>query len=60
LNDNSSIIKKTAQKTLELEGKSIKLLNDSIDSIFINVVNLINNSKGRVVITGIGKSGLIA
>ena len=60
LSDNSSIIKKTAQKTLELESKAIKLLNDSIDSTFISVVNLINNSKGRVVITGIGKSGLIA
>jgi len=60
LSDNSSIIKKTAQNTLELESKAIKLLNNSIDSTFIDVVNLINSSDGRVVITGIGKSGLIA
>ncbi len=60
MSDNSSIIKKTAQNTLELESKAIKLLNNSIDSIFIDVVNLINSSDGRVVITGIGKSGLIA
>ena len=60
LSDNSLIIKKTAQNTLELEGRAIHSLNKSIDSTFIDVVNLINNLKGRVVITGIGKSGLIA
>lgn len=60
MNENSFIIQQTAQKTLELEAKTIKFLTNSIDSNFINVVNLINNSKGRVIITGIGKSGLIA
>ena len=60
LRDNSLLIKKTAQNTLELEGRAINSLNKSIDSTFIDVVNLINNLKGRVVITGIGKSGLIA
>ena len=60
MSDNSFKIKKTAQNTLEPEGRAINSLNKSIDSTFIGVMNLINNSKGRVVITGIGKSGLIA
>ncbi len=60
MSDNSLIIQQTAEKTLELEAKTIKSLINSIDLIFVDVVNLINNSKGRVIITGIGKSGLIA
>ncbi len=41
------------------ESKAIKALADKIDNNFVTAVNLILQSRGRVVITGMGKSGLI-
>ncbi|MBU79217.1 MAG: D-arabinose 5-phosphate isomerase [Flavobacteriales bacterium] len=42
-----------------MEAEAINNLINYIDDSFLDVVNLITNSKGRVVITGIGKSGVI-
>lgn len=49
-----------AKQTLEIERDSINNLIDTIDQDFANVVTEITNSKGRVIITGIGKSAIIA
>ncbi|WP_010134496.1 KpsF/GutQ family sugar-phosphate isomerase [Ochrovirga pacifica] len=49
-----------AKKTIELESNAIANLTNLIDSDFENAINCILNSKGRVVITGIGKSATIA
>ncbi|MFS4483077.1 KpsF/GutQ family sugar-phosphate isomerase [Hyunsoonleella sp. 2307UL5-6] len=43
-----------------MEAKAILNLSTLIDANFANTVDLIFNSKGRVVITGIGKSAIIA
>lgn len=48
-----------AKKTIELEATSIKNLEFFIDEDFVEVVNKINQCKGRVVITGIGKSAIV-
>ena len=45
--------------TILMEAEAINNLVNYIDDSFLDVVNLITNSKGRVVITGIGKSGVI-
>ena len=58
MNDKLSI-KKIAIETLSLEAKSIKKLIDSIDSEFEKVIYLIHNNKGKIIITGIGKSAII-
>jgi len=50
---------KRAIDVLEIEAQSILQLIDKIDSNFSRAVYLISKSKGRVIITGIGKSGLI-
>ena len=50
---------KRAKDVLRIEARSIMRLVDKIDSNFSRAVNLICKSKGRVIITGIGKSGLI-
>lgn len=42
-----------------MEAEAINNLINYIDDSFLDVVNLIANSKGRVVVTGIGKSGVI-
>ncbi len=49
-----------AKKVLKIEIDSAKTLNSSFNQSFYNVVKTIFNTKGRVVVTGIGKSGHIA
>ncbi|MBN2596720.1 KpsF/GutQ family sugar-phosphate isomerase [Labilibaculum sp.] len=53
-------IKQIAIKTIAEEEKTIGQLKEYIDEDFVNAVELILKSKGRVVITGIGKSANIA
>lgn len=50
----------TAKQTIEMEARAILNLSNLIDEDFANAIDLIFNSKGRVVITGIGKSAIIA
>ena len=52
-------IKKLAIKTLEIESKAISNLKSYIDDSFVKSVQYIHKSKGRVVVTGIGKSAII-
>ncbi len=49
-----------AKETIEAESKAIFNLSNLITEDFSEAVNLIYNSKGRVIITGIGKSAIIA
>ena len=51
---------KIAINTLMIEANTIKHLGDFIDEDFAKITQLILNSKGKVVITGIGKSAIIA
>ena len=57
--EEKSIIEKGKQ-VIEIEGKAVLSLTERIDENFLKAVNLIFNSKGRVILTGMGKSGLIA
>ncbi len=50
----------SAKKTLLSESQSIAKLTDYIDDSFVEAVKLIYNSKGRLIVTGIGKSAIIA
>jgi arabinose-5-phosphate isomerase len=50
----------TAKRTLLSESNSIKNLVDYLDEDFAKSVTAIFNTKGRLVVTGIGKSALIA
>lgn len=58
--NNSEAILKIARKTIETESKAIGNLAHLLNQDFTLTVNKILNSKGRVVITGIGKSAIIA
>ena len=49
-----------ARKTIESESKSIAKLADLLTDDFLKAVEIIYNSKGRLVVTGIGKSAIIA
>jgi arabinose-5-phosphate isomerase len=59
LKTNISIIA-LAKQTIAIESDAIANLTNFIDQSFENCVKLIHNSKGRVIITGIGKSAIIA
>ncbi len=50
----------TAKKTILSESKSIAKLADFLDETFATAVEKIYHSKGRLVVTGIGKSAIIA
>tara|TARA_R110002124_G_scaffold75186_1_gene201727 strand:- start:930 stop:1895 length:966 start_codon:yes stop_codon:yes gene_type:complete len=59
LNTKQSILS-TAKTTINLESKAIENLSELLTEDFANAVELIYHSKGRVIITGIGKSAIIA
>ena len=56
---NSEIIKKTALDTLNLESRAISNLSKIIDSNFCEIIELLMNCKGKIILTGIGKSAII-
>ena len=49
-----------AKETFELEASNVLALSEKIDDDFVKVVESILTLKGRVIITGIGKSAIIA
>jgi arabinose-5-phosphate isomerase len=59
LKTNKNILE-IAKKTIESDSKSIAKLADLLTDDFLKAVEIIYNSKGRLVITGIGKSAIIA
>ena len=57
---NKSQVIKEAKKVLKIEIDSAKTLSSSFNQSFYNVVKTIFDTQGRIVVTGIGKSGHIA
>jgi arabinose-5-phosphate isomerase len=55
-----SEIIKTGRNVVKIEAEAISNLEESINKEFVKAVDTILASKGRVVLTGMGKSGLIA
>ncbi len=49
-----------AKEIIRIEGEAVLNLSNYIDKEFVKAVEIIYRSKGRVVLTGLGKSGLIA
>ena len=49
----------TAKRVLRIESEAIAALIDRLDARFERAVELLYSCKGRVVVTGLGKSGLI-
>ncbi len=48
------------KQVIQIEGEAALNLVNSIDGEFIKAVNVILNTSGRVVFTGMGKSGIVA
>lgn len=49
----------TARKVLQIEAEAIMAMSQRLDERFVAAVDMILSCRGRVVITGMGKSGLI-
>ena len=58
--NNQKEILEIAEMVLVKESNSIKGLINQLNDQFVNVVNLILNSNGKVIITGIGKSAIVS
>jgi arabinose-5-phosphate isomerase len=50
---------KVARRVLETEAEAVRALVDRLDHRFERAVELIESCRGRVVVTGMGKSGLV-
>ena len=49
-----------ARQVLEIEGNAVHALRSRVDHKFLKAVELLETCRGRVITTGIGKSGIIA
>lgn len=49
-----------AKRVIQIERKAIGEIEKRLDGNFTEAVEIINKCKGRVIVTGIGKSGIIA
>ena len=52
-------ILKVARRVLETEAEAVRALVDRLDHRFEQAVTLVETCRGRVVVTGMGKSGLV-
>lgn len=48
-----------AKRVLRIEAQAVSALTERLNSNFCKVVEIIYQSKGRVIVTGMGKSGLV-
>ncbi|MBI3593045.1 MAG: KpsF/GutQ family sugar-phosphate isomerase, partial [Nitrospirae bacterium] len=48
-----------AKRVLRIEADAVSALTEKLDSNFEKAVDIIYSSKGRVIVTGMGKSGLV-
>lgn len=55
-----ALILKTALGVVKAESRAVAALSAAIDGSFLRAVKLINSRPGKVVLLGIGKSGIIA
>ncbi|HRO08226.1 MAG TPA: KpsF/GutQ family sugar-phosphate isomerase [Saprospiraceae bacterium] len=58
--DKQILIKKNIQKTIELEANALFELKECVNDDMCNAVMAIFHSKGRLIVTGIGKSAIVA
>ena len=60
MNRDQDTVLENVKSVLQVEAFSIKACAERIDNSFAEAINLIMACKGKVVMTGLGKSGLVA
>ncbi|MEL6576578.1 MAG: hypothetical protein AAFQ81_11885, partial [Pseudomonadota bacterium] len=48
------------RRVLALEGQALSAFSETLDESFADAVDLIMQAKGRVIVSGMGKSGHVA
>jgi arabinose-5-phosphate isomerase len=56
---NQEAILRCAREVLDIEIKGLRSLVDRVDQNFFDAIQLLGSCRGKVVVTGMGKSGLI-
>ncbi|MGH7834801.1 MAG: KpsF/GutQ family sugar-phosphate isomerase [Candidatus Binatia bacterium] len=56
--DRAAVLRR-AREVLEIEARGILALVERLDEVFVRAVEILSGCKGKVVVTGLGKSGLI-
>ncbi|MEA1868405.1 MAG: KpsF/GutQ family sugar-phosphate isomerase [Thermodesulfobacteriota bacterium] len=59
LEEDIDSILPAAKEVIEIEMAGIRRVRDHLDEGFVKAIKLLLKTKGRVVVTGIGKSGLV-
>ncbi len=59
-NEHTAATLACARRVLELEADSLKLMSAGLDQAFVDAVGILLNAKGRIIVSGMGKSGHIA
>lgn len=58
--ETQEMLIRRAKKVLAIEAEAIQTLQDRIDQPFIMAIELLDRCRGKVIVTGIGKSGLVS
>ena len=58
--ENVHIAAKTARNTLKIEARALEMLADSIGEEFTRCVDAIYRRRGRIIVTGVGKTAIVA
>lgn len=53
-------VREAALRTIEMEAAAIKQLANQLDDQFEKVIDVLSSCKGRIVVSGVGKSAIIA
>jgi len=54
------VLLEEARRVLLVESSSIRGLADRLDERFADAVEILHNVRGRIIVTGVGKSGIVA
>ena len=54
------MILERAKKIFQIESQAIQTLCERLDEEFVKAVNIVLGCNGKVIVTGIGKSGLVS
>ncbi len=57
--EETPVARDTGRRVLEIESRAVRDLVDRLDEGFDRAVEMLAECRGRVVVTGMGKSGLI-
>ena len=57
---NADRLTTAGRRVLRLEADALRAASDALGQGFVRAIELLSSCKGRVIVTGIGKSGLIA